>query len=353
VQSYLDKLATDDLQTFVNVSLAETWEEKGEKADATGLMKRRALFRARVPLGGLYLTAGIDMQEDRLEVEVVAWGLGEESWSVAHEVLWGDTLQQEVWEDLDDLLAETFTHESGVELPITAACLDTGGRGGHTQAAYEYARGRTGRRLFAIKGGGSWGSPIAAAPSRKKAGRKGRPVDLFTVGVDEAKLVVMRRLNLARPGPGYCHFPLEREEEYFKQLTAETLVTRYIKGFPVREWRKPDKARNEALDCRVYALAALKIMNPNLKRLAERMGVPVHQVLEQGADADVVDEVPRDSSPPPRPRPSPAPQVSRPAPSAPENPREEAAVPAKQSSTSAGRRKLRTARIGKNWATSW
>jgi phage terminase large subunit GpA-like protein len=322
-----------------------------------------------VPLGGLYLTAGIDMQEDRLEVEVVAWGLGEESWSVAHEVLWGDTLQQEVWEDLDDLLAETFTHESGVELPITAACLDTGGRGGHTQAAYEYARGRTGRRLFAIKGGGSWGSPIAAAPSRKKAGRKGRPVDLFTVGVDEAKLVVMRRLNLARPGPGYCHFPLEREEEYFKQLTAETLVTRYIKGFPVREWRKPDKARNEALDCRVYALAALKIMNPNLKRLAERMGVPLHQVLEKVPDVDVsaAGEPPNDSPPPPppppprperergripppqpRPLPSPAPK-----PPAPENPREEAAVPAKQSAASAGRRKLRTARIGKNWATSW
>lgn len=368
VQSYLDKLATDDLQTFVNVSLAETWEERGETADATGLMSRREVFRAAVPLGGVYLTAGIDMQNDRLEVEIVAWGVGEESWSIAHVVLWGDTLRQDVWDDLDDLLAESFTHESGVEMPVAAACLDTGGHGGHTQAAYDYAKGRTGRRLFAIKGGGGWGSPVVAAPSRKQSGKAARKVDLFMVGVDEAKLVVMRRLNVARPGPGYCHFPAAREEEYFKQLTAETLVTRYIKGFPVREWRKPDKARNEALDCRVYALAALKIMNPNLKRLAERMGVPVRELPGQHeGETPAGGEISRDSSPPP-PRPGRegalAPRPPRPGsgraalpaavePSSPENPREEAPVPGKQSPASAGRRKLRTARIGKNWATSW
>lgn len=96
---------------------------------------------------------------------------------------------------------------------------------------------------------------------------------MFTVGADEAKLVVTRRLGIERPGPGYCHFPDSHDPEYFAQLTAEKLVTRYVKGFPVREWHKT-RERNEALDCRAYAMAALKIANPNLARLAERLSVP-------------------------------------------------------------------------------
>lgn len=273
-RDYLDKLATDDLQTFTNVSLARTWEEQGDKVDPDSLMARREEYRAEVPAGGLYLTAGIDQQMDRLEVEVVAWGIGEETWSIAYHVLWGDPVQGDVWEDLDDLLASTYQHESGAVLPISAAVLDTGGTNGMTQAAYDYAKGKTGRRLFAGKGIPGWGRPIVEKPQRKQSGKNARKVDLFQVGVDEAKLVVMRRLNNTRPGPGYCHFPHDRDQDYFNQLTAEKLVTRYLKGQPIREWKKPDKARNEALDCRVYATAALKIMNPSFKRLAERLGVP-------------------------------------------------------------------------------
>lgn len=273
VQSYLDKLATDDLQTFVNVSLSQTWEEKGEKADPESLQERakREVWAAPVPMGGLYLTAGIDQQQDRLEVEVVAWGEGEESWSVRYQVLWGDPLGVDVWQDLEDLLAEEFLHESGVRLPIGAACLDTGGTSGMTQAAYDWLRGKTGRRIFGVKGQGGWGMPIVQAPQRKQSGKTARKVDLFIVGTDEAKLVVMRRLAKSQPGPGYMHIPATREAEWFKQVTAEKMVTRYVKGQPVREWHKPDKARNEALDCRVYALAALKINPPSFKRIAERI----------------------------------------------------------------------------------
>ena len=270
VQSYLDKLNIGDLQSFVNVSLAQTYEEKGERVDPTGLMVRAEEYRAEIPMGGLYLTAGVDMQMDRLEVEVVAWGVGEESWSVGYWVLWGDPLQGDVWNDLDDLLASTFMHESGAVMPISAACLDTGGTQGYTQSAYEYARGKTGRRLFAIKGVSGWGRPIVEKPQRKQSGKNARKVDLFLVGTDEAKLVVMRRLAQEAKTGGYCHFPADRDAEWFKQLTAEKLVVRYVKGQPIREWHKPDKARNEALDCRVYALAALKIMQPSFKRLAER-----------------------------------------------------------------------------------
>lgn len=342
VQSYLDKLAVDDLQSFVNVSLAETYEEKGEKADPTGLMARAEEYRADVPAGGLYLTAGIDQQMDRLEVEVVAWGLGEESWSVAYYVLWGSPEQGDVWEDLDDLLASTYQHESGAVLPISAALLDTGGSNGMTQAAYDYAKGKTGRRLFAGKGIPGWGRPIVEKPQRKQSGKNARKVDLFLVGVDEAKLVVMRRLaatvGAKQPGGGgYCHTPNDRDEDWYKQLTAEKLVTRYVKGQPIREWHKPDRARNEGLDCRVYAYAALKVMNPSFKRLAERMGV-------QAADTTPKR---RTTRPVQAPQP-PANDNTDPM----EKAQEDAAPPAKQTNPTIKRSKTVSGRKG-GWVKSW
>ena len=275
VQSYLDKLALDDLQVFVNVSLGETYEENGDKADPEILQLRAEEYVARVPNAGVYLTCGIDMQMDRLELEIVAWGVGEESWSIDYRVLWGDPLGDEIWEELDDILEATYLHESGAQLSVSAACLDTGGTAGYTQRAYEYVKSRRNRKLFAIKGRAGWGMPIVQSPQRKQSGKDKRKVDLFIVGVDEAKLTVMRRLDLEKKGPGYCHFPHDRESEWYRQLTAEKLIIRYVKGQPIREWHKPDRARNEALDCRVYALAALKIMQPNLKRVAERVSIDV------------------------------------------------------------------------------
>ncbi|WP_322009236.1 phage terminase large subunit family protein [Paraburkholderia sp. J12] len=273
VQSYLNKLAAGDLQSFINVSLGETFEETAEKADADALYNRREVYTAPIPMHALYLTAGVDMQTDRLEVEIVAWGLFERSWSVAYRVLWGDPLANDVWDDLDDLLAEEWLHESGVALTVQATCVDTGGTTGYTQAAYDYIRARKGRRIFAVKGIGGWGRAVVEKPQRKQSGKRSRKVDLFNVGVDEAKLVVMRRLALQKDGPGFCHFPVDEDHEsdYFKQLTAEKLVTNFVRGFPVRTWQKPDKARNEALDCRVYAFAALRIMNPSMKMLAKRL----------------------------------------------------------------------------------
>lgn len=273
VQSYLDKLAVDSWNTFVNVSLAETYEETGDKIDPTGLVARAEDYPAEVPMGGLYITAGIDMQADRLECEFVAWGEGEESWSLGYHVLWGDPTAGDVWEDLDDLLATEFTHESGMRMRVQSACMDTGGTSGCTQAAYEYLRGKTGRRLFGIKGVGGWGRAIVEKVQRKQSGKNARKVDLFLVGVDEGKQLVMRRMAVQNPGPGYCHLPAGAYDldEWAKQVSAEKLRVKYIRGQAVRYWWKPDKARNEALDCRVYATAALKIMQPSFKRLAARL----------------------------------------------------------------------------------
>ena len=301
VQSFLDKKAKGDLQSFINVSLAETWEEQGEQAEPHVLMQRAESFRAPVPAGGVVLTSGIDMQQDRLEMETVAWGYGEESWSVDYTVLWGDPLQDDVWRDLDDYLATTWTHESGAQLGIIAACLDTGGSSGYTQRAYEYSRGKTGRRLFAIKGVPGWDRPVVTAPARKRTGRGQRKVDLFSVGVDEAKLTIMRRLAVNEPGPGFCHFPADREAEYFHQLTAEKLVTKYVKGVPKREWHQT-RTRNEALDCRGYAYAAFKIASPSLKRHAARLAEYEEATEERSQQASHPHEDPATEPPPAEPK---------------------------------------------------
>ena len=341
VQSYLDKLALSDMQSFVNVSLAETYEEKGERVDPDSLQgraKNSGYYSGLVPAGGLYLTAGVDMQTDRLEVEVVAWGEGEESWSVDYRVIWGDPLTLDPWMELEDLLASEYRHECGVDLPISATCVDTGGTSGYTQAAYDWLKGKTGRRIFGIKGVAGWGRPIVEKPQRKQSGKHVRKIDLFLVGVDEGKAMVMRRLARAEAGPGYMHAPVDRDAEWFKQITAEKLVTRYVKGQPVREWHKPDRARNEALDCRVYALAALKISPPSFKRLTERLGAVVRSPgapLQRRADP---------------PAPTAAPEPERPQ----ENPQEDQKPPQPQAVTTAKpRRKLSSGGKRGSWATNW
>lgn len=353
VQSYLDKLALDDLQSFVNVSLGETHEEDSEKADPTGLLARRENYTHQVPARGLYLTAGIDMQMDRLEVEVVAWGEGEESWRVTYRVLWGDPLGTDVWDELDALLAETFTHASGAQLRIESSCLDTGGTHGYTQRAYEYAKGKTGRRLFAIKGQPGWAIPVVQAPQRRQSGKNARKVDLFLVGVDEAKLIVMRRLGKlpnpdGLPTPGYCHFSHdELDEDGAKQLTAEKLVLRYVKGQPIREWHKPDRARNEQLDCRVYALAALKITQPSFKRLAIKLAV------KTSAAPPAPPQEPQEPAPPPIVRPTVVKSTVKSAQAPKEIPQEEAKPAPAQTAPVVKRSKSLAPKRKAGWVSNW
>ncbi|WP_408906005.1 phage terminase large subunit family protein [Nguyenibacter vanlangensis] len=269
VQDYLDKLKADDLQSFANVSLSRTYELKGDGVEPDALYARREPFGKHLPDNVLYITLGADMQMDRLEYEIVGWGPQGESWSLEYGVLWGDPLAGDVFGDLEAVIkGRTFTRRNGDTIGISASCLDTGGTTGYPQAAWDWLKGKTGRRIFGVKGySPSWGNPIVPAPQRRKSGKARRKVDIFPVAVDEAKLVIMRRIAQTvgakeAGGPGYMHVPDDRPEDWFKQLAAEKLVIR--KGTSRREWLKPLKARNEALDCRVYAYAALKIMNPSL-----------------------------------------------------------------------------------------
>jgi len=146
---------------------------------------------------------------------------------------------------------------------VRATCIDSGGH--NTQAVYKYVHPREGKRIFAIKGVGGEGKPIVGKPSKNNIGK----IKLFPVGVDTAKLLLFSRFKIQDHGAGYCHFPVGREDEYFKQLTAEKIATRYHKGFARREFVKT-RTRNEALDVRVYAMAALSLLNVNLASLAKR-----------------------------------------------------------------------------------
>lgn len=285
-------VAKDDpalYQVWVNTSLGETYDDTGEKIDEHDLLSRCEPWPEGidVPARGLVLTCGVDTQPDRLEVEVVAWAGGEESWSIDYHVIHGDPEIKEgapgsPWSDLTDHIRRKWKHESGLEVAIESTCIDSGGH--NTQAVYEYVKKHSGERVFAIKGRGGEGIPIVGNPSRKRAGKKTkRPVDVYIVGVDQAKAIIYKRLQMEAPGPGYPHFPAGRSADYFRGLTCEKMRVRYVKGMPKREWFKPDKARNEPLDCRVYAFAALILRAPQFDKVAWRMRQRAQEVAARPA----------------------------------------------------------------------
>ncbi len=244
------------LKVWVNTKLGESWEDQaGDTVPADPLMDRREVWGEDLPDGIAVLTAGVDVQGDRLELQVVGWGRDEEGWVVDYRVIWGDPSGPRVWADLDLALQATYAHAKAVpDLPIRAVAIDTGGH--QTKAAYEFCRTRLNRRIWAIKGRGGPGVPVW--PRRPTRTNKGK-IPLFIVGVDSVKDAVYARLKLIEPGPGFVHFSRDRDAEYFRQLTAERVVTRFEKGRPIRSWQpKRDGERNEALDTFVYASAALQ-----------------------------------------------------------------------------------------------
>jgi phage terminase large subunit GpA-like protein len=284
------------LQVFVNTVLGETWTLLGEAPEWQKLYDRREDYKVGlVPRGGLFLTAGADVQKDRIEVEIAAWGRGKESWSVDYRVFEGDTSRAAVWEKLTGLLNESFTTESGLELPIMQLAVDSGFA---TIEVYQWAR-RQGGRVLVIKGDSRTPSLIGSA-SPVEVGPMGaklkRGVRVWPVNSGMAKEELYRWLRQDRPTDedvakgipfpsGYCHFP-RYSEEYFKQITAEQLVTKIVKGYRRHEWQKM-RERNEALDCRVYARAAAgrvgidRFQEKHWTDLERRVGAPPVQDVKQ------------------------------------------------------------------------
>jgi phage terminase large subunit GpA-like protein len=275
VQAFLSaKRSPEMLKTWVNTSLGETWESDSERIDHHALAERLEDFGESgdaghiAPLSVLRITCGVDVQADRLEIERVGWGMHDESWSLDHHVIVGDPSDPGLWARLDAYLSMPTEREDGRDLPVSATCVDSGGH--HTQAVYRFCRVRKNRRIFAIKGRDE---AITVWPSQSKV-NKGKVSDVTIVGVSVAKDAVYARLKVAQPGPGYCHFPKGRAPGYFEQLVSEVIETRYSFGRPRRVYILPDGKRNEALDCRVYAFAALQSLS--IRWVTEQEAMAAH-----------------------------------------------------------------------------
>jgi len=266
------------IKTFKNTELGETWVEEGEAPDWQRLIERREDYPlGTVPDGGMLLVGGADVQKDRIEVSVWAFGRGKESWLVEHRVLMGDTVRDSVWKQLGGVIAETWTHASGVEMPLARFALDTGFA---TQEAYAFVRACRDPRVMPVKGV-SRGAALIGTPTAVDVtlgGRKlRRGIKVFAVAVGIAKLEFYNNLrksaDVKEDGvttvypPGFVHLP-KMDAEFIQQLCAEQLITRRDRnGFPIREWQKM-RERNEALDCYVYARAAAS--SAGLERFEDR-----------------------------------------------------------------------------------
>lgn len=270
----LDHGNPEEMKVWVNTELGQTWEERGIQLEDTELYNRREIYPAEVPDDVLFLTAGVDVQDDRFEVEVVGWGEGAECWGIRYQKIFGDMLSDQVWQDLDDFLLRSWRKADGTEYTLLATCIDSGGH--HTDEVYRFAKDRLNRRIFAIKGMGGAGVPYIRNPSKNNRVK----TNLFIIGVDAGKTSIYQRLEVKTPGPNYCHFPSDPEagydENYFKGLTAEKKVVRFVKGHLKEYWEIKDKEhkRNEPLDLRNYALAALSITRPVLKKQAPDVTTP-------------------------------------------------------------------------------
>lgn len=262
-------------RAFKNAVLGETWAEQGEAPDWQRLYDRRELWRiGTVPQGVHVLTAGADVQRDRIEVSVWGWGPGYESWLIDHLVIEGGPSDAKAWAALDGLLSRAWVDIDGNLLPISKLAIDTGYE---ATAVYAWTRRQGIATVAAVKGVEAFNraAPVSTVPTYVDATEGGRKIKrgarLYTVGVSDLKTETYRWLRQEAPTDedlavgvtypaGYVHLPRGVEAEWCKQLVAEQLMTvKDRRGFTRLEWQKV-RDRNEALDCRVYARAALCLL---------------------------------------------------------------------------------------------
>lgn len=251
-------------KVFFNTVLGETYQEKGDAPEWQNLFERRENYPTyRPPKEVVLLTAGVDVQKDRIELEILGWGKGKETWSVDYRVLVGDTDSTgpgSAWAQLGKMIDEPIVRVDGKSLPVMKWAIDTGY---NTQEAYSFCRSFDPVRVVPIKGQANQATVLTPPRPVDRQGIKGKvagSLGLWNIGANILKSQVYgflrQKLNEdgSRP-PGYCHFPSAYDEHYFKMLTAEQLQKKIINGYPKFEWVKT-QPRNEALDCRIYAMAA-------------------------------------------------------------------------------------------------
>ena len=272
------------LKVFYNTVLGQLWEDRGDLEDEDTMLARREDYGVRedntpveLPEGVLVLTCGVDTQDDRLEYEVVGWGRYGESWGIKKGIIMGDPNDDGPWLRLDDVISHVYRFANGRGLTISMTCVDSGGH--KTQSVYRHCRDRLQRRVFAIKGQGGDGIPFTKPPSKVKIVVNGVAIGqtwLYSLGVDAGKAEIMAALKVQEAGPKFCHFPKGEERGYdlafFNGLLSERLVMKSERGRTRWVWEKiMGHERNEALDCRNYALAALRILDPDMDAVERRL----------------------------------------------------------------------------------
>lgn len=245
----------DQLKTFINLSLGETWEDKGDSLDENELLSKREDFdKDTVPEDVLIITAGVDVQDTSLHISYLGFTKNEIIHVIHHEVLNGDPSTNMLWLSLDKQLNQVFTRKDGKRIKVASACIDSGGH--FTQSVYAYCKNRFTRRFFAIKGMSGDRAIFPKRPSMNNTAR----IPLFMIGVDSAKDLIFNRVRRE----GLIKFSNTLDQEYFAELISERVVTRFRQGSPIRVYERT-KRHNEALDCFVYAFASFMGLNPNFK----------------------------------------------------------------------------------------
>ncbi|WP_107339772.1 phage terminase large subunit family protein [Agrobacterium pusense] len=256
------KKAPETLQVFANTILGEPWKLDGDELDQHELFGLREAFALEnLPGDVLWLTAGVDCQDDRLEVTTVGHGASD-IFVLDHRVFWGPIDGDSVWRELDDYLQMTWKHPKGGTLKIDACCVDSGD-GGHTEIVYAFTRPRFNRRVVCIKG--------VAGFSRSLLERSvGKGQLLWLAGVDALKSLIFARLTR---GEG-LRFSEVLAPVYFEQLTSERRVVRYVRGVPQARFERIKGKRAESLDATAYAIAARQLIGQNMEQRAAEVASP-------------------------------------------------------------------------------
>ena len=256
------------LQVFINTVLGETWQERGEAPDWQRLyLQRESYTIGEIPEKVALLTAGIDVQRDRLECSIVGW-YQQQAWLIDHIIIAGDPLSEKPWNALNQVLNKSWDHSAGGALNIQLATIDSGFLTGQV---YQWVREQGHGQVVAIKGHShllnTVGTP-RSADVNLQGRRITRGVRVWPVGVDALKVELYRRLKMKSPTQeslktdgypsAFIHFP-QLSEAYFKQLTAERMIPKLKNGYRSYRWEK-HYPQNEALDCFIYAMAAYNIL---------------------------------------------------------------------------------------------
>jgi len=282
VLEYLKAIGnTTKLQVVYNTSFGELWEDRGDLQDEDSMMSRREDYGTNeagqpveLPDGVLVLTCGVDTQDDRLEYEVVGFGHFGETWGIRKGIIMGRPDDPEVWLQLDDVLDHAYRFADGTGVRISMTFVDEGGH--FTQDVRLNTRARISKKVFCIKGMPGPNRPYTDAPKKQKIMVSGRAIGTcwqYQIGVDSGKQIIMDNLAVQTPGSKYCHFPKRDDygSKYFAGLLSERLIYKQGHKQPW-QWEKiPGHERNEALDCRNYALAAFKALPVNLDEVDRRL----------------------------------------------------------------------------------